>query len=76
MSEMNQTDSAADENAEKSPNQFGTWYPIESAPKTATRILVWFPTGVITTARSDDVGHWEAVYLDGAKFWTPLPPPP
>jgi hypothetical protein len=64
--------------------KFGTWYPIESAPKDGTEVLLWIPA-----ENTADIGFWgdshadETTWIEGrdlsplaATHWMPLPPPP
>jgi hypothetical protein len=51
------------------------WRPIETAPKTERRVIIWSNDGMVHIAeRVGDIG-WE---FDGevATHWMPLPPPP
>lgn len=67
--------------------QFGTWYPIESAPQDGTWILGWHPStyveDCIATYRWHTPPCDPPCWIDAADsepdqptFWMPLPPPP
>lgn len=87
---MVQADSEPGHSSEKSPFQFGTWYPIESAPKDGSSILLIqsidygfrLRHGLYFSAHwNDDDEAWESCetgVTSSRRFtnWMPLPPPP
>lgn len=88
--EMVQADSVPADGAEKSPDrfQFGTWYPIETAPKDGTPVLLFWPfiteDGFVISGYwydpIDVPGRWYSDLVNGGatqpRHWMPLPPPP
>lgn len=87
---MVQADSVPADGAEKSPDrfQFGTWYPIETAPKDGTPVLLFWPfiteDGFVISGYwydpIDVPGRWYSDLVNGGatqpRHWMPLPPPP
>lgn len=77
MSEMIQ-DGVSD--AKRSPYQFGTWYPIESAPKDIDLILYSPDRGCASNRERFELRYWGSVSgrwtHSWATHWMPLPPPP
>lgn len=66
----------------RSPFQFGTWYPIERAPKDGRDVLCYvdgFGMGQMVLYFTDGLWREKANGL-GLKYppkkWMPLPPPP
>lgn len=61
--------------------EFGTWYPIESAPRDGTDILVGNRYSVAICFWSDFIGEcWQPRNASFSAFpashWMPLPAPP
>ena len=63
--------------------EFGTWYPIESAPKDGRRVLLGNSEGKSLEDcywAGGVFGHWQlsgqSYSTYSATHWMPLPPPP
>lgn len=86
---MVQADASADEKSEQSPYQFGTWQPIDTAPRDETIVLLFYPTaepdgseciieGVYFSSPKEIDDAWETRFgsIGDPSFWMPLPEPP
>ena len=89
---MVQATSEPGQSSVRSPFQFGTWYPIESAPKDGDEVIVaetgywtscatWGSTkyhgdGWLDAEALSHSDSYTARPLFGVTHWMPLPPPP